>query len=82
MKTISATEAKTNFGKCLSMAMLEPISITKTGQEAVVMISKEEYNRLEAADDHYWFLKAKEAEKSGFLGIEEGQKIIEKFLNA
>lgn len=46
------------------------------------MLSKEEYDRLEATDDHYWFLKAKAAEQSGFLGVEKGQKIIEQFLNA
>lgn len=81
MKTISATEAKTHFGKCMSLAMNEPLSITKTGQEAVVMLSKKEYDKLEAADDYLWILKAKEAEKNGFLGVEEGQKIIDKFLN-
>jgi len=82
MKTISATEAKSNFGKCISIAMMEPISITKSGCEAVVMLSKEEYERLEAIDDYLWMRKAIEAKKGGFLGVEAGQKIIEKFMNA
>ena len=82
MKVVSATEAKTNFGKYLSTAMSEPVTISKTGHETVVMISRKEYDRLEACEDAYWAMRALQAEKSGYLGEEEGTKIVEKLLNA
>lgn len=40
MKVISATEAKTHFGKYINVAMFEPVTVSKTGQETIVMISK------------------------------------------
>ena len=82
MKLVSATEAKTNFGKYLSTAMSEPVIIRKTGHETVVMISRKEYDRLEACEDAYWGIRALHAEKEGYLGEEEGSKIVEKLLNA
>lgn len=82
MKIVSATEAKTHFGKYLSVAMSEPITISKTGQETIVMISKKEYDRLEACEDAYWSMRALMAENTGYLGEEDGQKIIAKLLDA
>lgn len=82
MKVVSATEAKTNFGRYISAALSEPITISKTGHETIVMISKKEYDRLEACEDAYWGVRALLAEKSGYLGEEEGKEIIEKLLNA
>ena len=81
MKIISATEAKTNFGRYMSVAMSEPITISKTGHETIVMISKKEYDRLEACEDAYWGVRAAMAEKGGYLGEEEGKNIIEKLLD-
>ena len=82
MKVVSATEAKTNFGRYISAALSEPITISKTGHETIVMISKKEYDRLEACEDAYWGVRALLAEKSGYLGEEEGKQIIEKLLSA
>ena len=82
MKIISATEAKTKFGQYITAAMSEPITISKTGHETIVMVSKKEYDRLEACEDAFWSVKALLAEKNGYLGKEEGKKIIENLLNA
>lgn len=82
MKVISATEAKTNFGKYIIVAMSEPVTVSKTGQETIVMISKKEFDRLEACEDAYWGVRALLAENSGYVGEEEGKKVIEKLLHA
>jgi len=81
MKIVTATDAKTHFGKYMSVAMIEPVTISKTGHETIVMISKKEFDRLEACEDAYWSVRAHLAEKSGYLGEEEGKKIIEKLLD-
>ena len=82
MKIVSATEAKTHFGKYLSIALSEPITISKTGHETIVMLSKKEYDRLEACEDAYWRSRAHLAEKSGYLGEDVGQDMIKKLVDA
>lgn len=47
MKTISSTEAKTNFGVLLDTALRTPVLIEKNGRGVVVMLAKEEYEKLE-----------------------------------
>ena len=39
MKTITATEAKTNFGELLMSAQSEAVSITRNGKEQGVLLS-------------------------------------------
>jgi prevent-host-death family protein len=82
MKIISATDAKTHFGKYLSVALTEPVTVKKTGRESIVMLSKDEYDRLEACEDAYWVVRTKMAEQTGYVGEEKGQEIMEKLLNA
>lgn len=78
MKIISATDARTNFGKYMSVAMVEPVTINRSGHETIVMLSKNEYDRLEACEDYYWGMRAQEAEENGeWTSVEEGEKIIE-----
>lgn len=81
MKIVSATEAKVNFGRYMATALSEPVTVSKTGRETIVMISKQEYDRLEACEDAYWGMRALLAEKTGYLGEEDGKQIIEKLLN-
>src|SRR5437762_1855464 len=78
MKIVSATEAKTHFGRYLSVALSEPVTVSKTGQETIVMISKKEYDRLEACENAYWGVRALLAEQSGYLGEDVGQTIIKR----
>lgn len=82
MIAVPSTEVKTHFGKYLNKALVSPIMVTKTGQEVVVMLSKEEYDRLEALEDSYWLMKAQLAEKSGYMGASEGTKLIDALSDA
>jgi prevent-host-death family protein len=47
MDTLSANEAKTQFGDLLLRVQRGPVLINKNGKPAAVMISAEEYERLE-----------------------------------
>ncbi len=82
MKVVTATEAKTHFGKYMAAAQREPITVSKTGHEAIVMLSKEDYdNLLQVYEDMYWGEKAlRIKERNNFIGVEESQKIIERFI--
>ena len=48
METISANEAKTHFGDLLLRAQRFPVQINKNGKPVTVVISSEEYARIEA----------------------------------
>jgi antitoxin Phd len=39
MKSLTATQAKSNFGELLMIAQVEPVSITSNGKEQAVLLS-------------------------------------------
>ncbi len=46
MKTLSAKDAKYEFGKLIDLARAEPVVIAKHGRPVVVVMAVEEYERL------------------------------------
>lgn len=74
----TATEVKNRFGEFMEKARHEPVTVEKTGRKYVVMLHHEEFERLQALEDHYWGKAAEEAEKSGFIGQEETMKLLTK----
>ena len=47
MSSITATNAKNCFGEVLEMARTEPVHVQKNGRDVAVVISPEEYARLQ-----------------------------------
>ena len=47
METIAATEASNRFGQLLDLALQQPVTIEKKGRQVAVILSVEEYNRME-----------------------------------
>lgn len=47
LKTISAKDAKNSFGMLIDTARAEPVTIEKHGRAVVVVLSVEEYRRLQ-----------------------------------
>lgn len=82
MTSMTAGDAKRSFGVLLDRAQREPVTITKNGREVAVLVSKEDFERLEALEDAYWGRLAEEAEKEGYVGPEEGEKLLSRLLNA
>lgn len=48
MRTMSAKEAKNSFGLLIDHARAEPVQIEKHGRPVVVVMSVEEFQRLDA----------------------------------
>jgi prevent-host-death family protein len=48
MSEITATDAKNKFGQLLEMAQAEPVHVQKNGRDVAVVVSPEEYARLNA----------------------------------
>ncbi|MGI4788031.1 MAG: type II toxin-antitoxin system Phd/YefM family antitoxin [Janthinobacterium lividum] len=72
----SATEVKNRFGEFMEKARHAPVTVEKTGRKYVVMISHEEFERLQALEDRQWAVMAAVAEKSGYLGSEQTLKLL------
>ena len=72
----TATEVKNRFGEFMDKAQREPVTVEKTGRSYAVLIGFEEYQRLLALEDKLWGERAREAEKSGFIGAEAAQKLL------
>ncbi len=62
----SATELNKHSGRYLSQAIKEPVIIEKSGQPIAVIVSYEQYTKLE---DAYWGEKAIEADKETSIGV-------------
>ena len=82
MKSMSAADAKRGFSSLLDAAQREPVTITKKGREVAVVLSKADFERLEALEDAYWGRLAQEAEKEGFIGPEATQELLNDLLHA
>ena len=81
MKSIKATEIKQRLGRYLQMAVTEPVVIERTGRPFAVIVSIEEYERLVRLEDAYWTERTRQAEKEGFLGVEESMDYLQKVLD-
>lgn len=83
MKTISATNARSGFGRLLDAARHQPVTIERNGRPVAVMLSVQEYERLEALEDAWWAARAAAAEDAGnWLGAEDSEKLLNAILNA
>ncbi len=49
MRSVSAREAKYGFGRLIDLARAEPVTVEKHGRPVVVVVSVEEFERLQAA---------------------------------
>ena len=50
MKTLTAKDAKYGFGRMIDLARAEPVTIAKHGRPVVVVMSVEEYERLNRSE--------------------------------
>ena len=49
MKTLTANEAKTNFGELLMTTQREPVAVTKNGRPAAVVVSHQDFQAMAQA---------------------------------
>jgi hypothetical protein len=76
MKTFTAARAKTNFGEFLEASQREPVMVTKNKRPVGMFFS------MQDIEDTYWGKKALEAHAKGYIGVEESEALLQKFLNA
>lgn len=77
-----AKDAKNKFGQLLTAAMREPVIIDKNGKSVAILMSTEEFRRLEQIEDELITIKAQLALKEGFIGEDESEKFLSDLVNA
>ena len=86
MKSFTASDARRRFGRLLKTAQREPVTITKNGRVAAVVISASD-NELTSAmegflEERQWRERVADAERGGYIGVEESGRILSDALNA
>ncbi len=78
MNTLTANDAKRNFGELLLKAQREPVRITKNNKDAVIVMSIEDYEELEQMKEAY----LEHCFKSAHNDVENGETVEAKsFIN-
>jgi antitoxin Phd len=80
MKSYAASDLKARLGDMFMSAAREPVHITKHGKQAFVLMSEEHYRRFEAMEDAQWAARAEAALKSGFVGTDKAEALLQDLL--
>jgi antitoxin Phd len=81
-KKVSAKQAKDHFGELIDTAQSQPVEIQRKGRSVAVVVSLDEYKRLEALEEGWWASAAQNALKEGMFGQKESENILAGLLNA
>ena len=71
MKTVTATDAQSHFGELLMQAQAEPVTITRNGKAAGVMLSAKDYRELKMQALRQALLEGEESGDAGELDMEQ-----------
>ena len=63
MQTLSARDAKYNFGRLIDTARAEPVTVEKHGRAVVVVMAVEEYERLKSIESEQHAKAARSPDK-------------------
>ena len=85
MKSFTASDARRRFGRLLKTAQREPVTITKNGRAAVIMLPATDDGMIAAVEsflqERYWGERVAEAERGGYIGVDESALIMSEALN-
>ena len=82
MKSVTARDAKTNFGELLDTAIREPVSITRNGRPVAVVLSRQDFERLAAIEDAWWARRTEAGEAEGLLSPQDSEEFLKTLINA
>ena len=86
MTLFTASDARRRFGRLLETVQREPVTITKNGRVAAVVISASDKSLTAAIEEfleeRQWSVRVADAERGGYIGVEESGRILSDALNA
>lgn len=86
MTLFTASDARRRFGRLLETVQREPVTITKSGRAAAMLIATSDNELISAIEgfleERYWVERISEAERGGYIGAQESKRILSEALNA
>ena len=86
MTLFTVSDARRRFGVLLETARREPVTITKNGRAAAIMLSASDKELIAIVErfleERYWRERIAEAERGGYTGARESNRILSEALNA
>jgi PHD/YefM family antitoxin component YafN of YafNO toxin-antitoxin module len=67
MLKVTKNDIAAELDSYLSQALQQPVVIEKAGQDALVVLSMVEYERLQEMEDQQWLESARRANTEGYL---------------
>lgn len=78
--TKTLAQANKGIGSIIIDAKHAPVAITRHGKPVAILVSPDEFERLERLEDAHWIAESKKALKGGVLSKRESQAFLEKML--
>ena len=86
MKSFTVSDARRRFGRLLETALREPVTITKNGRAVAMMLPALDKELIAAVkgflEERYWGERIADAERGGYIGAQESNRILRDALNA
>lgn len=74
MLKVTRDEIGRELDSYLQRALVQPVSIEAAGQDALVVLSMLEYERLQQVDEAHWAACARRANVEGYLDHEQEER--------
>lgn len=81
VKTLTATALRHKLGEVIEGIKTEPVLVEKSGRPVAVLLSYEDFQRLQDLEDAWWGEKARKAAATGFLSSGETESWLKEKLN-
>ncbi len=86
MKSFPVSDARRRFGRLLEIARCEPVTIIENGRAVAIIVSTSDNELISEMrgflEERYWRERIAEAERGGYIGVEESGRILSEALNA
>ena len=86
MKSFTVSDARRRFGRLLETAQREPMTITKNGRAVAIIVPSSDNDLIlemqEFLEDRQWCERIADAERGGYIGARESNRILSEALNA
>lgn len=86
MKSYTASDARRRFGRLLETMHREPVTITKNGRAVAIIVPTSDNELISDMEvfleDRQWCERIADAERGGYIGVEESGRILSDALNA
>ena len=86
MTLFTVSDARRRFGVLLEIARREPVTITKNGRAAAIMLSASDKELIASVErfleERHWRERIADAERGGYIGAQESKRALSVALNA